>query len=89
MLAAIGDLGCDRMDPVERVDSQTGRARARVGRRADAEASRLRYLQPIQGDGGAGDVSGEPLDTLGVFGRDALLTVYGKRAGGGRARGSR
>jgi hypothetical protein len=73
--AAVGDLGGDGVDPLERIENQLGGAASRIGRRGDPDTAFVVDLDGVDADRSPRDVTYEPLQRRVVFGIDGLVSV--------------
>ena len=88
VLAAVGDLIGDGVDPVEDVEGAGGGAGPRVGGGGNGDLVLGELLQGVEADGRAGEVAGDVFGALGLFGEEELLCVH-REAGVNPGRGGR
>jgi len=72
MLATIGDVGRDGVDPVEGIEQAHGRAGAGIGRCGDIEHAVVGPADAIDDERRARHVTREPLQLPGIFGGERL-----------------
>jgi len=78
MLAAVGDLLTNRMNPVESIQDQNGVSRQRMRRSGDTNLTLGSLGDAGEAYGSSGEVKGEIFEPLGFIVKDELVSMNGK-----------
>ena len=77
MPAAIGNMGCDGVDPIQWIEEPKGGAGAGIGRCCELDQS-VMAADAVGRERGACDVACQPLELFGILGRERLSGEDGK-----------
>jgi len=75
VLAAVGDLRGDGVDPLEGIENELGRAASRIGRRGDPDSTFVVDPDRVDADRRPGDVTYPPLKGRAIVGPGRLVAM--------------